>query len=186
MENTPDPKTNSTDGKPATSGSEDNKQGERTFSQEELDRIVQKRVNEVTAKSDEKVKQAVEAALAEQERKAKMSEEDRTAEEQKAREDEIAERERQVTLRERRVEATALLSKKNIPESFVEYVLDEDADKMAEKIEALSKNWSAELKKAVKETVSGQTPEDKGTTDNLGKGTSVSSGVYRGDGNRVI
>ena len=64
MENTPDPKTNSTDGKPATSGSEDNKQGERTFSQEELDRIVQKRVNEVTAKSDEKVKQAVEAALA--------------------------------------------------------------------------------------------------------------------------
>lgn len=186
MDTNPDStKTNSGEDKPASTQTEDNTQGSKTFSQDEVNEIVRKRINEVNAKADEKVKQAVADALAEQERKAKLSKEQLATEEQKEKEAALAERERKVTLAERRVEATKILSEKNIPASFVEYVLDEDPDKMAAKIEALSGDWSKELKAAVKEAVSGNTPDDKSANNGFGKKT-VTAGTYRGDGNTVI
>ncbi len=162
-----------------------NNGGERTFSQEELGKKLSAERNKLREQFDKELEDKLNAAKTEWEKQSKMTEDERATAAQKAKEEALAERERQVTLRERQAEATTMLSEKNIPTAFVEYVLDEDADKMAEKIDTLSKTWSDELKKAVKGAVSGNTPEDKNKGD-LGKKTSTSSGVYRGDGSSVI
>lgn len=162
-----------------------NNGGERTFSQEELGKKLSAERNKLREQFDKELEDKLNAAKTEWEKQSKMTEDERATAAQKAKEEALAERERQVTLRERQAEATTMLSEKNIPTAFVEYVLDEDADKMAEKIDTLSKIWSDELKKAVKGAVSGNTPEDKNKGD-LGKKTSTSSGVYRGDGSSVI
>lgn len=162
-----------------------NNGGERTFSQEELGKKLSAERNKLREQFDKELEDKLNAAKADWEKQAKMTEDERATAAQKAKEEALAERERQVTLRERRAEATTMLSEKNIPTAFVEYVLDEDADKMAEKIDTLTKTWSDELKKAVKGAVSGNTPEDKSKGD-LGKKTTTSSGVYRGDGSSVI
>lgn len=162
-----------------------NNGGERTFSQEELGKKLSAERNKLREQFDKELEDKLNAAKADWEKQAKMTEDERATVAQKAKEEALAERERQVTLRERRAEATTMLSEKNIPTAFVEYVLDEDADKMAEKIDTLTKTWSDELKKAVKGAVSGNTPEDKSKGD-LGKKTTTSSGVYRGDGSSVI
>ena len=162
-----------------------NNGGERTFSQEELGKKLSAERNKLREQFDKELEDKLNAAKADWEKQAKMTEDERATAAQKAKEEALAERERQVTLRERRAEAATMLSEKNIPTAFVEYVLDEDADKMAEKIDTLTKTWSDELKKAVKGAVSGNTPEDKSKGD-LGKKTTTSSGVYRGDGSSVI
>lgn len=162
-----------------------NNGGERTFSQEELGKKLSAERNKLREQFDKELEDKLNAAKADWEKQAKMTEDERATAAQKAKEEALAERERQVTLRERRAEATTMLSEKNIPTAFVEYVLDEDADKMAEKIDTLTKTWSDELKKAVKGAVSGNTPEDKSKGD-LGKKTTTSSGVYHGDGSSVI
>lgn len=162
-----------------------NKGSETTFTQEELGQKLSAERKSLTAKFEKEKQEAIKEAIAEYERKSKLTEEQKATEAQKAKEQALAERERQVTLRERKAEAMTILSEKNIPTAFVEYVLDEDADKMVEKIDALSKVWSDELNKGVKGAVSGNTPDDKNKSD-LGKKTSMASGVYRGDGNSVI
>lgn len=162
-----------------------NNGGDRTFTQEELGKKLSAERNKLREQFDKELEDKLNAAKTEWEKQSKMTEDERATAAQKAKEEALAERERQVTLRERQAEATTMLSEKNIPTAFVEYVLDEDADKMAEKIDTLSKTWSDELKKAVKGAVSGNTPEDKNKGD-LGKKTSTSSGVYRGDGSSVI
>lgn len=162
-----------------------NNGSERTFSQEELGKKLSAERNKLREQFDMELEDKINAAKTEWEKQSKMTEDERATAAQKAKEEALAERERQVTLRERQAEATTMLSEKNIPTAFVEYVLDEDADKMAAKIDTLSKTWSDELKKAVKGAVSGNTPEDKNKGD-LGKKTTTSSSVYRGDGSSVI
>lgn len=159
--------------------------GERTFTQDELGKKLSAERNKLREQFDKELEDKINAAKADWEKQAQMTEDERATAAQKAKEDALAERERQVTLRERQAEATTKLSEKNIPTAFVEYVLDEDADKMAEKIDTLAKTWGDELKKAVKGAVSGNTPEDKSKGD-LGKKTTTTSGIYRGEGSRVI
>lgn len=162
-----------------------NEGSEKTFTQEQFGQKISAERKKMAAQYEKEKQKALDEAKAEWERQAKLTDEQKATEAQKAKEKALEERERQVTLRERQAEATTKLSEKNIPVAFVEYVLDEDADKMAAKIDTLSKTWSDELKKAVKGAVSGNTPEDKNKGD-LGKKTTTSSSVYRGDGSSVI
>lgn len=162
-----------------------NNGGERTFSQEELGKKLSAERNKLREQFDKELEDKLNAAKTEWEKQSKMTEDERATAAQKAKEEALAERERQVTLRERQAEATTKLSEKNIPVAFVPYVLDEDADKMAENIDTLAKTWSNELKEAVKGAVSGDTPEDKSKSD-LGKKTTTVSNVYKGNGSSVI
>lgn len=178
MENNPD----ST--KPAgENGMNQNQQGDepKTFTQDEVNEIMSKRLNEKSAKDEAKFEKRLAEAQKEWERKAKLSDEERAAEAQKAKISELEERERKITMRERRTEAVEKLAAKEIPSEFVDYVVDADAEKMDSNIEGLSKVWNSALEKGVKAKLAGKTPEDvggnnsQGTASNYAQSNGVSS-----------
>ena len=158
---------------------------ERTFTQEDLGKQLSLERNKLREQFEKEKQDALNLAKSEWERQAKLTEEERATEAQKTKEEAIAKREREVTLRERRVEAITLLTEKNLPATFVEFVLDENAEQMTSKINALAKTWSDELKKTVKDVVSGATPEDK-SKDVLIKNATTASNIYKGNGSSVI
>ena len=129
---------------------------EPKFTQDQVNELIQKRVNELNKKSDEKTKQAV----------SKLTEEERATEAQKEKLKEIEERERSITMRERKSDCLLALSKKNIPADFADYLIDNDAEKMAANIESFSTLWEEKLMEGVQSKLkaSGATPTDKSST----------------------
>ena len=90
-------------------------QGGKTFTQEEVNEIISKRINEINTKNKANTEDAVNKAIAEYERKAKLTKEEREKEERSKRELELKEREDNITLRERRLEAQEELRNNNVP-----------------------------------------------------------------------
>ena len=130
---------------------------EPKFTQDQVNELIQKRVNELNKKSEEKTKQAVADALSEYER---------ATEAQKEKLKEIEEREHSITMRERKSDCLLALSKKNIPADFADYLIDNDAEKMNANIESFSTLWEEKLMEGVqaKLKASGATPTDKSST----------------------
>nr|DAT44362.1 MAG TPA: Major capsid protein [Caudoviricetes sp.]DAX99342.1 MAG TPA: Major capsid protein [Caudoviricetes sp.] len=149
-----------------TAGEANNGEKQVTFTQDQVNELIQKRVNELNKKSDEKTKQAVADALSEYERKAKLTEEERATEAQKEKLKEIEAREHSITMRERKSDCLLALSKKNIPADFADYLIDNDAEKMAANIEGFSTLWEEKLMEGVQAKIkaSGATPTDKSST----------------------
>lgn len=146
---------------PAEDTGEENKgQEPKTFSQDEVNEIISKRVNEINAKNSEKTAKAIENALADYERKAKLSEEEKAHEEQERFKSELANRERDLSIRENRAEAREILQEKSMPSVLVDYIVDEDLDKTKENIDKLEKVWNEAVAKEVKRKLIGNTPID--------------------------
>ena len=144
---------------------------EKTFTQEEVNNLVSKRLSEEKAKSDERNKQAIEEALKDYDRKAKMTEEERRKELLKAKDDELAEKERNITLRENRADAVVKLAELNIDTKMVDFVVDLDKDKMNDNITKLNQAFSEAVTKAVEQKLAGKTPTDYGDGSKTGATT---------------
>lgn len=132
----------------------------KTFSQDEVNDIISKRVNEINAKNSEKTAKAIEDALADYERKAKLSEEEKAHEEQERLKSELASKERDLLIRENRAEARELLQEKSMPSIFVDYIVDEDLEKTKENINKFEKVWNEAVAEEVKRKLIGRTPVD--------------------------
>ena len=122
---------------PATENKE--AKGGKTFTQEDVDKIVAKRLNEANAKNQDATNEAINKALAEYERQQKLTAEEREKEAKSKRESELKEREDAITLRERRLQAKETLESKGIPTDLVDFVVDLDEAKTNENIEKLAK-----------------------------------------------
>lgn len=154
----------------------------KTYTQNEVNDFVRKRINEINAKKADEIKQAVNDALAERDRQAKMSDEQKADEALKKRNEAIDKRERDVTLRERRSEAMAKLIEKEIPTELVDYVVEVDADKTAENIDKLAETWNKAIDAKVKEKLAGTTPKDRSNGGNTTNKSATPSGVYSKNG----
>lgn len=157
----------------------------KTFTQDEVNAMVQKRVNEVNAKNEERNKQAIQEALADYDRKQKMTEEERLSEARKQKDDELAEKERNITMRENRADAIELLAEQNIDTKLVDFVVDLDKEKTAENVKALTKAFNDAVAKGVEAKLAGKTPTDYGDgnkTASSGKESSLGSRGYKGHG----
>lgn len=156
---------------------------QKTFSQEEVNQLVSKRLNEANAKADERTKAAIAEAIAEHDRKAKLTEEERLNEARKAKDDELAEKERSITLRENRADGIEKLAELNIDTKMVDFVVDIDKDRMMDNITKLNKAFNEAVSKAVEAKLAGKTPTDYGdgskTTD---KKESLSTRGYHKSG----
>ena len=133
----------------------------KTFSQDE--------VNEINAKNSEKTAKAIEDALADYERKAKLSEEEKAHEEQERLKSELASKERDLLIRENRAEARELLQEKSMPSIFVDYIVDEDLEKTKENINKFEKVWNEAVAEEVKRKLIGRTPVDPSSRPNPGR-----------------
>lgn len=142
---------------------EDNKTeetGKKVFSQEDVDKLISERLKRAEAKKQGEIDAAVKKAMADYDRKAKMSEAERAAEASKERENELTKRERELAIRENTARAKEVLSDKNIPTSLVKYIATADADETDENIEAFEADWTKALKEALKDAARGTAPTD--------------------------
>ena len=139
----------------------------RTFSQDEVNKIISKRVNKINAKNSKKTAKAIESALANYECKANLSKEKKTHEEQERLKSELANKERDLLIRENRAEAREILQEKSMPSIFVDYVVDEDLDKTKENINKFEKVWNETVAKEIKKKLVGRTPIDPSTKPSL-------------------
>ena len=155
----------------------------KTFTQEEVDAMLAARVKREAAKYDELTKKAVADALADQERKSKLTEEQRASEELAAKTNALEEREHAIILRENKAEASVQLSKIGLDPELASLIVDVDMDKTKENIKVLEKAFNASVDATIKKRLAGKTPTDFGD-GSKDKSTSrsksdLSSGRYR-------
>ena len=124
---------------------------EKTFTQQEVDNLIQKRLDRALKKAQEEKEEA--------EKLAKMSE----AERQKAlleKEKAEFEEERKKYQREKlELEVTKQLSSKNLSVEFGTYLLGENAEDSFNRIKEFEVKWQQALEKAINERLKGNTPK---------------------------
>lgn len=142
----------------------DNNAG-KTFTQIDLDNLAGKIRSEEKQKNEQAIKAAVANAIAEYDRNAKLTAEEREKEAKAKRDRELKEREDNITLRERRLTAQELLSQKNIPIDLVDFVVDLDENKTKENIERLAKTYNKSVENGVTDKLKGTPPTDFSNTN---------------------
>lgn len=154
---------------------EDKNAGNKTFSQADMDNLAGKIRGEEKAKNEQAIKDAVASAIAEYERNAKLTEEEREKEAKSKREAELKAREDSITLRERRLTAQELLKEKNIPIDLVDFVVDLDESKTKDNIEKLAKTYSKSVETGVTDKLKGTPPTDFSNSNSTDKTKKVAS-----------
>lgn len=144
----------------ADTGNGEGKDAGKTFTQTDMDNLAGKIRNEEKAKNEQAIQEAVASALAEYDRKAKLSEEERENEARSQREKELQEREDKITLRERKIQAQEQLQAKKIPIDLVEFVIDLDETKMNDNINKLVKTYNKSVETGVTDKLKGTPPTD--------------------------
>lgn len=166
-----------------TSNEEEKAVSSKTFTEEQVNKLIAKRVNEVNESNARRNKAAIAEALAEYDRKQKLTEDERLKEERKAKDDELAEKERSITLRENRADAIEALAAKNIDTKLADFVLDLDKEKQELKIKQLEKTFNEAVTKSVEAKLAGKTPTDFGDGGkDKTKGKSLSGTGYASHG----
>lgn len=158
---------------PTTTTTEEdkNKGGSKLLTQEEVNNLVSQIKRESKEKTEKDIQDAVSTAISEYERKARLTQEQKDAEEKQKRQAEIDKRERDLTLRERKIEAKDMLIQKNIPTELVDFVVDLDEAKTKENIEKLAKTFNKSVEDGVTSKLKGTPIEDfSNSTPNAGSG----------------
>lgn len=128
---------------------------EKTFTQKDLDAIIDKRLARERTESEKRIQQAVTEA----QKLAKMNAEERMEHERQARESALKEREADITKRELRAEAKSQLSEKGLPVELAEVLPYIDADGTSAALLAVEKVFRAAVEKGVMERLKGTAPK---------------------------
>ena len=143
---------------------EDNSAG-KMFSQADMDDLAGKIRGEEKRKSERAIRDAVAQAIAEERRQAQLTAEERESEAKARRDAELKAREDAITLRERRLAAQEMLSKKNIPIDLVDFVVDLDEAKTEANVERLAKTYNKSVENGVTDKLKGTPPTDFSNTN---------------------
>ena len=147
---------------PATNEGGQTKVEIKTFTQDDVNGLIGKTKADLQKKNETAIAEAVANAIAEEQRKAKLSEEEREKENKAKASKELLDRENAITMRERRIEALELMAEKNIPNDLVDFVLDLDLEKVKTNIEKLSKTYSKSIETGITDKLKGNPPTDFG------------------------
>lgn len=143
---------------------------DKTFKQDDVNKIVTDRLARERAKWEKEYNQKLESEKKEAERLAKMT----AAEKEKAifekQKGDLAKKEKEIALKEMKFEAVKILSDKGLPVDFVDMLATNDADRTKENIDNFYKAFKAALSKAVDERIKASSTSPKtGTTVDLSK-----------------
>lgn len=134
---------------------------EKTFTQAELDAIVTKRLAKASKDTDAKIA----AAIAEGEKRGKMSAEERAEADRKANQKALEERERTIKTRELRASALETLAEKGLPKDLAEALNYSDEEAFEKSMAAAEKAFRAAVQAGVKARLAGDgAPGGKGET----------------------
>lgn len=160
---------NKTTGVETTTTTENQNTEVRTYTQEEVDRLLQsesdRRVSEALKKADKKKQEAVKEA----QKLAAMNEQEKYEYQLKQREEAIIAKEKALALAENKNEAGKILSEKGLSLSLVDFVVAEDADTMKANIDLLEKAFKASVKAEVEKRIGGNAPKKTVNEETLTK-----------------
>ncbi len=144
----------------ATDANNGKNEAGKTFTQQDMDNLAGKVRSEEKAKYEKITQDAIASAIQEHERQAKLTQDEREKEARKKREQELENRDLEITMRERTIEAKEALIKEGIPVNLVEFVVNKDKDTTNENITKLSAAYKKAVEEGVAEKLKGQTPND--------------------------
>ncbi|MDD4279642.1 MAG: DUF4355 domain-containing protein [Candidatus Sumerlaeales bacterium] len=127
----------------------------KTFTQDELNAIIDKRLERERKDAQARIDKAVTEA----QKLAKMSADERAEHEKQAHEKALADREAEITKRELRAEAKSQLSDKGLPIELAEILPYTDADTTNAAIVATEKVFRLAVEKGVTERLKGNPPK---------------------------
>jgi len=133
----------------------------KLYTQDELQAETDRRVTQALQKKEREMGKK----LTEAEKLAKMSQEDQYKYKLEQKEAELAQKEKEYTLRDNKIAAMKVLSEKELPADLVEFVVNEDADVMMENINTLDKYIKTAVANQVKARLASPTPT-KGLSSN--------------------
>ena len=129
----------------------------KTFTQEELDRIVQGRI----AKERKSWEKKLEEQQTEAKKLEKMSEKEKKKYQEEKRIKDLDDREAAITRRELTAQAKVQLADKGIPTELAEILILTDADSCKKSIETVEKAFQTAVQRAVEERIKGREPMKK-------------------------
>lgn len=131
----------------------------RTYTQEEVDELLQRETDRRVSSALAKAEKKHQSALRESERLASMSAEEKFRYELEQKEQLLNEREHALLLMENRAEASKVLAERGLSQAFLDFVVDETADLMNEKIQKIDKAFKASVKAEVEKRLGTNTPK---------------------------
>ncbi|MXQ48156.1 DUF4355 domain-containing protein [Streptococcus pneumoniae] len=123
----------------------------KTFTQQELDDIVEARVARAVKKAQKDAEEQIQKAQSEGERLAKLSKDERLKEEQNKRLSELEKREHDLAMKELSIEARSLLSEEGLPAEFLGIVMADTAESVKDNISNLRTVFDRAVEKRVDE-----------------------------------
>lgn len=135
---------------------------EKTYSQSEVDALLQSEVDRRVTSALKKQQQKYDAKTREAQKLAAMTEDQKRMYELEQREAAIAEKEREFALLENKAEASKILADKGIDVALVDFVVAEDAETMNNNINLLDRAFKRSVKAEVERRIGGAAPK-KGT-----------------------
>ena len=134
----------------------------KTYTQEEVDKMLQQETDRRVTSALQKQQRKFEAEKAEAEKLRDMDEAQKKEYEFNKRGAELEKREKEFALMENKVSATKVLGDRGLPIQFVDYIVAEDAETMMANINNFEKAWKAALADAVNARLA--QPAPKGST----------------------
>lgn len=131
----------------------------KTYTQEEVDKMLQSEVDRRITSALKKQAKNNEAKIKEAQKLAQMNESEKFQYELEQREKAIAEKEKALALAENKNEASKILADKGLSLSLVDFVVAEDAETMNSNIRLLEKAFKDSVKREVEKRLGSSAPK---------------------------
>lgn len=131
----------------------------KTYTQEEVDKMLQSEVDRRITSALKKQAKSNEAKIKEAQKLAQMNESEKFQYELEQREKAIAEKEKALALAENKNEAGKILADKGLSLSLVDFVVAEDAETMHSNIRLLEKAFKDSVKREVEKRLGSSAPK---------------------------
>lgn len=131
----------------------------KTYTQEEVDKMLQSEVDRRITSALKKQAKSNEAKIKEAQKLAQMNESEKFQYELEQREKAIEEKEKALALAENKNEASKILAEKGLSLSLVDFVVAEDAETMNSNIRLLEKAFKDSVKREVEKRLGSSAPK---------------------------
>ena len=131
----------------------------KTYTQEEVDKMLQSEVDRRITSALKKQAKSNEAKIKEAQKLAQMNESEKYQYELEQREKAIEEKEKALALAENKNEASRILADKGLSLSLVDFVIAEDAETMNSNIRLLEKAFKDSVKREVEKRLGSSAPK---------------------------
>ena len=133
---------------------------EKTYTEAEVQALLQREADRRVSSALNKQKKQFEKQVAESEKLRAMDEDQRKEYEFNQKVQELEAREREFAIAQNKLEATKILSKRELPIEFVDYIVAEDAETMMENITTFERAFKSAVADAVAKKIASPTPKN--------------------------